>query len=36
MNFSSLSGLILAIVVLVGAMVSSTSNAKVFLDAHAI
>ena len=36
MNFSSILGLILAFVVLIGAMVTSTENAKVFLDAHAI
>ncbi len=36
MNFSSVLGLIFSIVVLVGAMVTSTHNAKVFLDAHAI
>ncbi|NUN06850.1 MAG: MotA/TolQ/ExbB proton channel family protein [Bdellovibrio sp.] len=36
MNFSSIFGLIFAFVVLIGAMVTSTQNAKVFLDAHAI
>jgi chemotaxis protein MotA len=35
MNFSSILGLILAVVVFVAAAVTSTSNAKVFLDAHA-
>lgn len=35
MNFSSILGLILAFVVLIGTMVTSTPNAKVFLDVHA-
>jgi len=35
MNFSSIIGLVLAFVVLIGAMVTSTDNAKVFMDPHA-
>lgn len=35
MNFSALTGLILAFAVLVGTMITSTKNAKVFLDGHA-
>jgi chemotaxis protein MotA len=35
MNFSSILGLVLAVLVFVTAAVTSTSNAKVFLDAHA-
>lgn len=35
MNLSALTGLILAFAVLIGTMITSTKNAKVFLDAHA-
>lgn len=35
MNLSALTGIILAFAVLVGTMITSTKNAKVFLDAHA-
>lgn len=35
MNFSSIFGIVLAFSVLIGAMMTSTSNSKVFLDPHA-